>query len=97
MLAAADGEEALRLFQAHRDAVRLLLLDAIMPKMGGGELSRRARAEVPGVRILFKSGYSADLLRGRGGLDPAHRLVMKPLRLGELLRLVREELDATAP
>ena len=57
---AGGGEEAVRLFQADHEEIDLVILDLIMPDMGGGEVFDRLRSIDPGVKVLLASGYSMD-------------------------------------
>ena len=72
------------------EPVDLLLTDIRMPGVNGVELSRRAAAVRPGLKMLFVSGYAGDLATG---LDAA-RLISKPVRPETLLRRIEEELIA---
>ncbi len=56
VLTATDGEEALRVFEEHADKIDLVLLDVIMPKLGGKAVFERVREKRPRVRVLFSSG-----------------------------------------
>jgi signal transduction histidine kinase/CheY-like chemotaxis protein len=93
VLAAEDGLEACALFEERRAEVDLVLLDAVMPRMGGRTAHERMSALVPEMRFAFVSGYSTDVLDG--SFLEAHdvRLLPKPYRRAELLAFVREELD----
>ena len=93
VLAAEDGVEACALFEERRADVHLVLLDAVMPRMGGRTAHERMSALVPEMRFAFVSGYSTDVLDG--AFLEAHdvRLLPKPYRRAELLAFVREELD----
>jgi len=93
VLEAVDGEDAVRQFGAHRDVVALCLLDVIMPRMNGRQAYEAIVAMKPGTRILFASGYTADLLEAGGTSGPMPPLIAKPVSPAELLRKVREVLD----
>jgi CheY-like chemotaxis protein len=93
VLAARDGEEAVRMFRENRDRVRLLLSDVIMPKKNGKATFEEIRAIVPGTKVLFVSGYSADIISKEGILDEGVDMITKPLSPVELLQKVREVLD----
>ena len=54
---ASDGRQALELFEARRDEIRLLILDLLMPEMTGQEVARKVREMASDVPILFASGY----------------------------------------
>lgn len=93
VLSARDGEEAVRKFTEKADEISLVLMDIIMPVMNGKEAADRIRALRPGTRILFTSGYTADIIRSRGELEEGEELLLKPVAPGELLRRIRQMLD----
>jgi signal transduction histidine kinase len=84
---ARDGPEALRLI-ALGQPVSLLFSDVVMPEMTGTELAQRARATLPGLKLLFTSGYAPEV----AGADPA-KILPKPFDFGQLARSVRAALD----
>jgi PAS domain S-box-containing protein len=57
---AGSGEEALRLYKSHQEEIDLVILDMIMPHMGGGETFDRMRQINPHVKVLLSSGYSLN-------------------------------------
>jgi len=91
---AVDGAEAVRLFGEHVDTLGLCLLDVVMPQMSGKAALDAIRTLRPGVRAIFMSGYAADILAGPKGASSDVALLSKPLLPRELLRRVRETLDA---
>ncbi|SEM77183.1 PAS domain S-box-containing protein, partial [Syntrophus gentianae] len=93
VLAAVDGEDALRLYREHGQEVDLLLLDVIMPKKGGRGVYDEIRAVHPGIRCLFMSGYSEDAVHTNFILDHGLKLIQKPFKSMDLLRMLRQELD----
>ncbi|SEM01949.1 PAS domain S-box-containing protein [Syntrophus gentianae] len=93
VLAAVDGEDALRLYREHGQEVDLLLLDVIMPKKGGRGVYNEIRAVHPGIRCLFMSGYSEDAVHTNFILDHGLKLIQKPFKSMDLLRMLRQELD----
>ncbi|MCA9626134.1 MAG: response regulator [Myxococcales bacterium] len=96
VLVAADGEEALEVFEAHRQRIDLVLLDVVMPKLGGREVRDAVRKLAPSIRVLFTSGYDLGA-RGVFAPEPGEHVIPKPYRAPELLRRIREVLDAKAP
>ncbi len=94
VLEAAHGEEALRLFEAHADTIDMVLLDVIMPKVGGREVMDRIQAKNPEVRFLFSSGYSENAIHTNFVAKDGLRFIMKPYSKSSLLHAVRETLDA---
>jgi len=93
VLVAVDGMEAVDLFKKHADEVDLVMLDLVMPRLGGREAGEQIRQVKDKVRILFASGYDpASVGREIRDLDGAD-LLMKPFGIPELLGKVREILD----
>jgi PAS domain S-box-containing protein len=93
VLMACDGEEALRVFEEHADAIDLAILDVMMPKLGGREVMDRIQARCPRVRFLFSSGYSANAIHTNFVIKEKLHLITKPYRRADLLRAIRERLD----
>ncbi len=93
VLAVANGEDAIRMFREHCDAVRLVILDMIMPRKGGREAFEEIRKVRPFVKAMFTSGYTADKIYAEGFLEEGLDFIMKPVSPRDLLRKVREILD----
>jgi two-component system, cell cycle sensor histidine kinase and response regulator CckA len=93
VLEACDGESAVELYQEHRDAIDLLILDVVMPKKNGKETLEEISAISPDVPIIFMSGYTADLI-DRNGLMASGcvHLISKPFVPNQLLATVRKAL-----
>jgi CheY-like chemotaxis protein len=94
VLTAEDGEAAVELFRKHADEVQLCLFDLIMPRKNGKQAVAEIRRLRPKVRTLFMSGYAADLVKTRDLADEGARVLDKPLAPGDLLKHVRDALDA---
>ena len=95
VLMAADGEEATQLFEANRGRIALVILDVMMPKVGGPEALARMRAIAPNLRAILTTGHAPDTaylseLAEAGALT----ILPKPFVLDELGRKVREVLDS---
>jgi len=93
VLEAVDGEDAIKVFTEHQDAIQLVLLDVIMPKKNGKEVHNWIKKARPGAKVLFMSGYSADVIFKKGVLEEGLNLITKPATPHELLGKVREVLD----
>ena len=94
VIAARDGDEALRLFARAPDEIALCLFDVVMPRMSGKEALDAIRRARPGARAIFMSGYAADILGDRRPDEPGLAYITKPLLPRELLLAVRAALDA---
>jgi PAS domain S-box-containing protein len=93
VLAAADGEDALRLLGEHTGEIHLLLTDVVLPKIGGRELAELVRAMRPRIKVLFTSGYTDDVILQHRLLQHDIALVNKPYTTESLSRKVREALS----
>jgi PAS domain S-box-containing protein len=90
---AGSGEEALQFYQEHGDTIDLVILDMVMPGMGGGEVFDRLKAVDPAIKVLLSSGYSINgkaseiIDRGCDGF------IQKPFNLAQLSEKVAEVLS----
>jgi two-component system, cell cycle sensor histidine kinase and response regulator CckA len=98
VLLTANGEEAIEIFTKDCTAIDLVILDLIMPRIGGLEAFERMRAQCPDLRALFVTGYGADYdLHGDStGLPPNTTLLRKPYQVTALNQMVRDILDRVA-
>lgn len=95
VIAASNGAEAIELWRTQKDNVELLLTDLVMPGgISGKELAELLRAEKPGLKVIYSSGYSMDM-SGRELVEAAgSRFLSKPYDPARLGEVVRECLDA---
>ena len=90
VLLAGDGQEALELYKKNHDMIDLVLLDMVMPVMGGGEAYDRMKRIDANVKVILSSGYSLEgeakeILRR--GCDA---FIQKPFKLEQLSQKLRE-------
>jgi two-component system cell cycle sensor histidine kinase/response regulator CckA len=97
VLAAENGEEALKIAEQRRERIHLLLTDVIMPGMTGRALADRLVGLRTGLRVLYMSGYTDSAIADQGVLEPGTYLLHKPFSEETLIQKVREVLDAEAP
>ncbi|MCM2563738.1 response regulator [Lutimaribacter sp. EGI FJ00015] len=96
VLDASNGREALDILS--QASIDLLFTDVVMPGgMGGHELANAARELLPGVKILFTSGYTENSIVHHGRLDQGVKLLSKPYRREQLATKIREVLDEVPP
>jgi PAS domain S-box-containing protein len=94
VLTARSPEEALRKAEKHAGPIQLLITDVVMPQMNGRQLSERLSAVRSGLKCLYMSGYTADVIAHRGVLEQGVRFIAKPFSLTTLAGKVREVLDS---
>ena len=87
---AGSGIEALQKTHIHID---LLVTDVVMPEMNGKELSEKLLELIPGLKILFMSGYMDDTILHHGVLDEGVSFLQKPFSSQSLVQKVRKVLD----
>jgi len=91
---APSGAAALDVWHEHRATVRLLMTDLIMPGgVSGRDLAARLQAEDADLRVLYTSGYSAEIAGRDPPLVDGENFVQKPYKLRRLLEIVRRRLD----
>lgn len=93
VIQAENGEDAVKKFMANRGAIKLLLLDVMMPKKNGKEVYDKIRIFEPDIKTLFLSGYPSDILSQKGLLEKGLNFIYKPIPMNNLLRKVRAILD----
>jgi signal transduction histidine kinase len=93
VLGATSGKEAIEIFEKNRDKIAIVILDMIMPDMGGGETYDKLKEINPKIKVLLSSGYSIDgqateiMQRGCNGF------IQKPFKIKGLSLKLREILD----
>jgi two-component system cell cycle sensor histidine kinase/response regulator CckA len=97
VLAAADGREAVQIFQDRAGAVDLLLTDMVMPGMSGPELAASLLERHPTLKVLYMSGYTEYAVLNQGVLERIQSFIWKPFSNTALVKRVREVLDGQPP
>jgi PAS domain S-box-containing protein len=93
VLEAADGISAQDIFRRQQEQIGLVLCDLIMPKLNGRETLAEIQKIKNGVKAIFMSGYTADIIAGKGIADTGIHLLIKPLNPEVLLHKIRAVLD----
>ena len=96
VIEAVDGEDAVSKFTGSDERIELLLFDVIMPKKNGKETYEEIKKIRPDIKVIFMSGYPADVIDKKGLFDERINFVSKPISPTELLRNIREVLDKQA-
>jgi CheY-like chemotaxis protein len=92
VLETGDPLEALTIGDQRSSAIDLLLTDMVMPAMRGAELAQRLNATCPGMRVLYMSGYTDEMIAVAGAGEPARAFLHKPFTPHDLAKKVREVL-----
>jgi signal transduction histidine kinase len=93
VLEARDGWDAIEKFAQNKDRINLVILDVVMPKKNGNEAFNEIRKIRENVKALFTSGYTGDIVLGKGIQNNAFNFIPKPVSPYELLKKVRLVLD----
>jgi len=93
VITAVDGEDAIAKFMENRKRISIVILDMIMPKKNGKEVGEAIREVSPGIKILFASGYTMDIIKGKELAADGSDFIHKPFTPKDLLSKVREILD----
>ncbi len=90
VLAAATPQEAVSLCENKDTVIDLLLTDVVMPGMSGKELKKAIEVIRPGIKVLFMSGYTSNVIAHRGVLEKGVHFIQKPFSMKDLAHKVRE-------
>ncbi len=93
VLAASAPGEAIRIASEHKGEINLLMTDVIMPQMNGRELAQKLLSIHAHIKVLFVSGYTADVIARHGVLDEGTHFLQKPFSVKDLAARLREVLD----
>jgi CheY-like chemotaxis protein len=94
VILASDGLEALEIYENNGDSIDLIILDLLMPKLGGKETLLRLQAINPVVKVIICSGYGSRTNGMQQFLDTGINIVHKPFKPEKLVTAVRQVLDA---
>ena len=91
-LLVGSGEEAMEVYEKHRDEIVMVLTDLVMPGISGITLTRALKAQNPEVKVVVMSGYTLEDEIERFQAQGIAAWVQKPIEISSLIRLVREVL-----
>ncbi|NTW87964.1 MAG: PAS domain S-box protein [Desulfobulbaceae bacterium] len=94
VLAAPGPGEAILLAGEHTGHIDLLMTDVVMPEMNGRDLAEKITALYPGIKLLFMSGYTADIIAHQGVLDDGVAFIQKPFSKAHIAVKLRGALDS---
>lgn len=94
VLEAGTPDEAIQVAANHTGKIDLLITDMTLPQRNGRALAEELSAKIPGLKVLYVSGYTDDTSLYEGDLPSGAAFLQKPFTLGSLLKKVRDVLDA---
>jgi PAS domain S-box-containing protein len=95
VLEAANGVEAIEIWKLHRDEIHLLFTDIMMPSgINGFELAAQLLETKPKLKVIYASGYSAEVAGKDLRLKEGVNFLTKPFQTSKLAQIIREGLDA---
>jgi len=93
VLAALGPGKAIRLAGEHTGHIDLLMTDVVMPEMNGRELAKKITSLYPGIKLLFMSGYTANVIAHQGVLDDGVVFVQKPFSKADIAVQLRRAFE----
>jgi two-component system cell cycle sensor histidine kinase/response regulator CckA len=93
ILTAQTPKEAINIAQKYTNNIHLLITDVVMPDMSGPELTERLLTIFPNIKVLFMSGYTANVIAHQGVLDEGVHFIQKPFSIKDLSTKVRSILE----
>jgi len=93
VLTAISPLEALEIVKEHGDSIELLITDLIMPGMNGRQLADSVAKLYPGIKVIYTSGYTPNVIMQSGVIRDNINFIQKPYSIHDLLLKVREVLN----
>lgn len=97
VIEAIDGQDAIDQFEEHANSIQLVIMDVVMPKLGGYEAANRIQSICPETKIVFCSGYDPEVFGPNLLNNSVSDIVSKPMHSDQLLALVRAQLNEVSP
>ncbi|MCF7944816.1 MAG: PAS domain S-box protein, partial [Spirochaetia bacterium] len=95
VIIADSAENAISIAVNHEKNIDMLITDVVMPEMNGRDLSERLKKVVPQLKVLYMSGYTANVIVHKGILENGLHFMQKPFSQFDIAVKVRETLDDT--
>jgi PAS domain S-box-containing protein len=93
VISAATPAQALKQAENQSSSIDLLMTDVVMPEMNGRDLATKITALFPDIRLLFMSGYTANVIAHQGILETGVAFIQKPFSMADLAEKVRQVID----
>ncbi len=93
VLTSASPYDALKLAESHKDRINLLITDVVMPEMNGRNMAEKIQEIFPDIKVLYMSGYTANVIAHQGVLEEGVSFIQKPFSINELGIKIMEALQ----
>ncbi|GAV19479.1 blue-light-activated protein [Mariprofundus micogutta] len=93
IIVASNGREAITAFLTHQYKIKLLILDVVMPELGGVETLLEIRKISPEIKCIFTTGYDKSKVLESHGMADIETVLTKPYEVYDLARLISDKLD----
>jgi PAS domain S-box-containing protein len=93
VITAANGKTAVELYKDRMEEIDIVILDLVMPEMGGKQCLKKLKELNPEVKVIISSGYDPDGLADEETARLASSFISKPYKVGDVLRQIRQLLD----
>jgi DNA-binding NtrC family response regulator len=90
VITADEPSRALEIVRSYSEPIDLLISDVVMPQMNGPELYERIIEQMPGLKVLFMSGYTSAVVAHGGHLQEEANFISKPFTTEAFIRKVSE-------
>jgi len=94
VLQASDGLQAISMFSEHRNNISLIIMDIIMPRLGGVKAFEQIREINARAKVIFSTGYDKEETLKSNMPSDKYLVLSKPYNIATLSRLIRKQLDA---
>ncbi len=94
ILLAENGRQAIKEFESHKYQIDLIILDVVMPEMGGPEAAKCIREIDPDAKIIFSTGYDLENALNLESNVSSDEVLSKPFAVSKLQRLIRQKFDS---
>ena len=94
VLEATDGLDAIDIFTAHQNEIALIIMDLVMPRLGGVKAAIRIRETSPDIKIIFATGYDKESTLPDAIPAIGNIVLSKPFNIEELSKTIRNQLDS---
>jgi signal transduction histidine kinase/CheY-like chemotaxis protein len=93
VLSTSSPSEAVAIARRHRERIRLLITDVVMPELNGRDLAWNLKSIIPDLKCLFMSGYTSEVIAHQGVLEEGVHFIPKPFTSRGLAASVRKALN----